>query len=412
MTVDRTNDISWRKPKFLIVILNRIISSSIIWIDFVLIFSLTAYYWLATPSIVGVAAALYGLPGLILGPFIGRAIDRSDPIKALYISYLARGITSFALVFAPTIELFLIAVLFKGIANLAAMPTEQVIIKKSFSSSQLASGIGLLTVIDQIIKICAPFFAGILAQVIFARFGFLFSAFLAMVGALTIFLLSTPSTNEDFSRSRAISSPSFRVLLVALSQEKILKFSFTAALIQSFLLGVYDPLLALFLKQLGYNAASFGVIVSCTAVGGIIGATIYKRAITSCSHSSLLSGAMCGFGFTVLMPGILFLNNMHISILLLYALWVLNGICYALTAMYFAVTLQQRCDLETIATVSASARSALIFVMIIGPLIGSSLVKYSSLGFVFLLSGILAVVTGIAMFCMRSNDDPAVGDCG
>lgn len=409
MTIEKATDINWLKSNYLIVLINRVISSSIIWIDFVLIFSLTAYYWLATPSIVGVAAALYGLPGLILGPLIGRAIDKANPMKALYISYLARGVTSFALVLAPSIELFLIAVFFKGIANLAAMPTEQVIIKKSFSNAQLASGISLLTVIDQIIKVGAPFFAGVLAQVVFARFGFLFSAILSMIGALAIFLLSTPSTHEDFSRSRSNSSSSFRDLLVALSRETILKLAFTAALIQSFLLGVYDPLLALFLKELGYNAASFGIIVSCTAVGGIIGAAFFRATASACSPTSLLSGSMCGFGLTVLTPGVLFMNTLPIPITLLYALWVLNGICYALTAMYFAVSLQRRCRLEIIASVSASARSILIFSMIVGPLIGSSLVTYSSIGFVFLLSGVLAAVSGFVMMFIRANENTTAG---
>ena len=76
---------------------------------------------------------------------------------------------------------------------------------------------------------------------------------------------------------------------------------------------------------------------------------------------------------------------------LMLGLWGANGAFYALAAMSFGVIMQTRCPVETIGTVSASARSAQLFVMVLGPLIGASVANATSLELVFVLSGIVAL---------------------
>lgn len=51
----------------------RVLSSGIVWVDFTLIFSLLGYHWHADAVTIGVASALYGLPGLLLGSFSARS---------------------------------------------------------------------------------------------------------------------------------------------------------------------------------------------------------------------------------------------------------------------------------------------------------------------------------------------------
>jgi MFS family permease len=103
----------------------RVLSSAILWVDFTLVFSLLGYYWHADATTIGVASALYGLPGLVLGPFFGALADRVNPVAMLAVSYLARALTSLLLLFAPDIHFFVLLVFLKGLANLGAMPTGQ-----------------------------------------------------------------------------------------------------------------------------------------------------------------------------------------------------------------------------------------------------------------------------------------------
>ncbi|WP_057446994.1 MFS transporter [Pseudomonas syringae group genomosp. 3] len=384
-------------PAYLVVLITRVVSSCAIWIDFVLIFSLASYFWHSTPTTVGATAALYGLPGLLIGPFIGRLADRTSPVKVLYISYVARGLTSIGLAFAPSWELFLLFVFFKGVSNLAATPAEQILLKLSLKDAQIASGVSFLAVVDQVVKIGAPLIAATMAQFFFAQSGFLFSAVLAIIGMLILLMFSLFS--KAFATAECtVSKPiRFRLLLATIHKNFFLKLAFYVALTQSLILGIYDPLLALLLKQLGFTSGSFGVIVSCTASGGIIGAIIFRKYLSSFNPIILTAASLCGFGFTVFVPGAIYLAGFTPPMALLCFLWVFNGAFYAISALFFVTTMQKQCAVEIIGTVSASARSIMISVMVIGPIIGSWLASFTSIGFVFFASGFLAISSGICL---------------
>lgn len=395
MTSDPTTAGLLKTPAYLVVLITRVVSSCIIWIDFVLIFSLASYFWHSTPTTVGATAALYGLPGLLIGPFIGRLADQTSPVKVLYFSYITRGLTSIGLAFAPSWELFLLFVFLKGISNLAATPAEQILLKLSLKKIQIASGVSALAVVDQVVKIGAPLIAAAMAQFFFAQSGFLFSAALAVIGMLilvTFSIFSNAFTTVDRPASKPIS---FKLLLVTIHKNFVLKLAFYVALTQSLILGIYDPLLALLLKQLGFTSGSFGVIVSCTALGGIIGAIVFRKNLSSFNPILVTAASLCGFGFTVFVPGAIYLTGFTPPMALLCFLWIFNGAFYAISALFFVTTMQKQCAVEIIGTVSASARSIMISVMVMGPIIGSWLANFTSIGFVFFASGLLAISSGI-----------------
>lgn len=395
MTSDFVSDNLRKSPAYLVVLITRVISACIMWVDFVLIFSLASYFWESTPTTVGATAALYGLPGLIFGPFLGRFADQTNPVKVLYISYSARCLTSVGLAYAPSWKIFLLFVFLKGVSNLAATPAEQILLKLSLKSSQVASGISILTMVDQTVKIGAPLVAAVMAQFFFAQSGFLFSSVLAIIGILVLYLFSVFSNVFKTIDRAASKTISFKYLLSALNQDIVLKVAFFAAVTQSLILGIYDPLLALLLKQIGFPAGSFGVIVSCTASGGILGALIFRRYLAKTNPLTVLVSSLCGFGGTIFVPGAMYLADSTPTISLLCLLWILNGAFYATSSLFFVTTMQKRCAVEIIGTVSASARSIIISVMVMGPIIGSWLAHYTSIGFVFFVSGIFAIISGV-----------------
>ncbi|MFS8978005.1 hypothetical protein PO002_26445 [Cupriavidus necator] len=65
----------------------RVVSSMMVWLDITVIFSLLGFYWTADAMALGTAAALYGLPGLVVGPSFGSLADRSNPLAMLVVSY-------------------------------------------------------------------------------------------------------------------------------------------------------------------------------------------------------------------------------------------------------------------------------------------------------------------------------------
>lgn len=263
----------------------RACSSVILWVDFTLIFSLLSYHWQVGASTLGIASALYGLPGLMLGPLFGRLADRHPPFKLLYLSYLARSLTSLLLIFAPSTLVFC-----KGLGNLGAMPTEQVLVRVLLSQNQIVSNASLTTAIDQISKICAPLVGTLLAQWFRPAAGFGLSALLALLGLALLHLLQRhcqPLTQKMAERPGA----TIGALFALLRRDTVFRLAFYATVMQS----------------------------------------------------------------------------------MVYRNW---------------------CHLEEIGTVTASARSAQLLALVIGPLAGAALSGVSSLQLVFVLSGSMALLWG------------------
>ncbi|VVE59557.1 MFS transporter [Pandoraea sputorum] len=384
----------FKVPGYPLLLTTAAASSIILWVDFTLMFSTLSYDWHAASTTVGLASALYGLPGLILGPWFGRLADRSDALTVLMLSYVARGTTSLLLMFAPNAPLFVLLIFVKGLSNLGAMPAEQILIRSVLTREQLASNASLMTLIDQVIKIAAPLLAAAFSLSSRPGSGFGLSCALALVGLLCLVALRSQRRRSDTSPPTDIPLGVSPLLTLWKSQPEF-RVTFLAVLIQCAVLGLYDPLLALFLRGRGFPASTFGMIVSFTAAGAIVGAALFKRYLSGCAARGLTSHALIAFGLTVAIPGVLATAQVPIAYEVLLILWAVNGCAYALTAMSFRVTMQTACPQTSLGAVSATARSAQLAMLVLGPLIGSSVARIVGIPIVFSLSGLLAMLAGV-----------------
>jgi len=381
----------------------RFSSSVTLWVDFVLIFTVLTFGFDASPQILGYAAALYGLPSLLLGPFFGTLADHTSPLKFLTISFLIRFIVACLLFGATSEAFFLVFVCLKGISNLGSGAAEIILTRKLLTNKDLVNNISLITIMDQCIKVCSPLAAGIIATMADKAYGFLISASFSLLGIFCVVLLSLNCREKKIHNPEKRSFGSFEALKVLLRSGPSTQLFFICALIQSAVLGCYDSLLSIFLKNIGFEAYVFGVIVSSTALGGILAGLIFKLVypskISLCSTFSLLI-----FGLMVATAGLLPMIE-HVSILAtLIFVFFIAGFAYGLTSLGFGVTLQKYCPLSNLGTVSASARSLTLLFMIAGPIFGAWLSTLISIGGVFFLSGGIAVFFG-ALLYFRYRDD-------
>lgn len=396
-------------PGYKALLAARCSSSVTLWLDFTLIFSLLSYHWHADGITIGAASALYGLPGLVLGPFLGSLADRRNPVVMLAISYLARGVTSVLLIVAPDLQIFILLVLIKGIANLGAMPAEQVLIRLMLDKDQLVSNASVMTAVDQLTKICAPLAAAGVTGLYRPAAGLGLSAAMAMVGLLCLPALRWVVPSQ--AQRAGIERPKWHYgpLLQLARENRRFRQALVCVLWLTAILGLYDPQLSLFLREEGLPAAAFGMIVSCTAGGALAGALSF-RTLHRRYGRHLPSGGLVVFGLTVLLPGGLAGMGIAIPLPFWFALWIANGCAYGLTAMSFGVTLQQESPVEVIGTVSAAARSAQLGALVVGPLLGASIGKLLGIPLMFVLSGGLAVMAGSFMLWrMQSGKDLVVG---
>ena len=113
--------------------------------------------------------------------------------------------------------------------------------------------------------------------------------------------------------------------------------------------------------------------------------------------------SLTGFGVSVFVPGILAWLGIRVPVASLLGLWVLNGLCYGVTAMHFGVTQQLRCPAETIGAVASTARSAQLAALVAGPVLGASLATVLGVAGVLTLAGAAAVAFALGASWVRGT---------
>ncbi|QHE91350.1 MFS transporter [Pandoraea fibrosis] len=371
---------------------SRSLGAAILWIDFTLIFESLAFRWDADAVSVGFAMTLYGLPGVLLGPWVGAYADKVCPWRLLRWSYAARALTAIALWQAPTLGMFLACVALKGLSNMVPAPAEQQLFRRILDDNALPANAGRVTLIDQITKVVAPLVAAFTAYVGFSGF-----AISAAFGGAGFFLVSGSRTpiNTGAHPPTQRARPLWAVFHSVLRDHAMLKRVFIITLCQAFILGFYDALLSLFLKARGYPDGTYGSLVGCTAAGAMIGAVVFRHAVGRFESSALLAISCPLFGLTILTPAVMVYANVAMPLPFMLGLWVCNGLGYGLGVMLMMVTFQRECPPETLGTVTSTGRSLQLLLLIVAPLAGGALSSVTSIELVFLIAGVAAVGLGL-----------------
>ncbi|CAJ0819883.1 MFS transporter [Ralstonia flaminis] len=380
---------------------SRIFNSVAIWVDFTLIFSILSFNFDATPRTLGVAAALYGLPGLLLGPFIGMLADRKSPALIMLVSTSGRFATSLLLAIAPNEAFFIAAVFLKGISNLGAVPAEQVLIRRLLSDQQIVSTTTLTSVVDQCTKIASPLLGAALATVSQSRGGFLLTAILALASAGCAVRIAATIGWQSTDRGTTGRLPNFSVLWETLSQKPRLALALMLVVALSLTLGLYDSIVVILLREQGLPPSAFGTIVSFTAAGAILCALVLKRLLDRTSEFLVMLLSASGFSMTVIAAGILALTSDQLGLPVLCVLWLMNGFCYAGGVMAYSISLQKESPRELLGSLSATGRSLQLGALVCGPVVGSWVAQHFGTPWTFIGAGALglfvAMVSGSAL---------------
>lgn len=364
------------------------------WFDYVAVVALIAYVWGHGPVALAFLALAFSLPYVIAGPLLAAWVDRTELKRVLLVSNLGRGALTFALALAPNVEVLLLLVLLRGIVDSAFTPARQSAIQLTTPEPLLMAANGLHQGINQASKIIGPAAGGLLLALLPAQGVFVVNGFLSVVAFLILLGLKLPprahvlhGTAEPFLRRVSGGIAEFgrnRRLLAVLI--------FAAA--ANFIFFLYDTQIALLTSRLGYDATAFGLTVTASGVGGVVGAFLAgmvrpKRPLAMMAIPALISGPVTiavalAAGWSLAIPFPLFCVVMA----------VMGGTTVFMMVPYRSV-IQAETPPDRIGRVTAAGEAAMISAMMSAPFLGSLISAGFGVPAPFILGGALLILLGL-----------------
>ncbi len=157
---------------------------------------------------------------------------------------------------------------------------------------------------------------------------------------------------------------------------------------------LYDTLIALLAADFGYDQVIYGLSVTASGLGGIIGsiaagALANRRPLALMGVGALLSGSVTA------MLGLAALGGQAVSpILFLASLAVMGGAAASMMVPYRSI-IQAQVAQDRIARVYAAGEAIIVSAMLSAPFLGSAIADHYGIGAPFLVGGALIVLVGL-----------------
>lgn len=366
------------------------------WLDIFLIFSIPSFLWKSSPAEIALLASCFGIPSLLLGPFIGVFLDRTDPQKVMMFGLLARTMLTVMIAFTPGFQAFVVLVLFKGLANILYWPASLIVCNHIVRDKARVKYFSSQSAFDQITKIGAPLIAGILAMAMDQQLAFLISAAATLVctaillrlNKLVLVMFTPPAQKQSIN---GLLKDFFLGLRSIKTMSPALLLSIALSIGMSLALAVYDPHLAAFLGSKGFDPGVFSIVVSATGVGALVGATLIRFRFNKSTPIELIRAGVTVFAIAVTSASmIMVFTSELLGRSTLFAIWFLNGLGYVVFTIGCSVNMQNLCPQALLGRINTSVRSLqMLAAVLLGPSIGAWLISAHSREAPFIVSTVL-----------------------
>jgi MFS family permease len=236
----------------------------------------------ASPSELGVLAALSSIPILLFSLVAGVWVDRLPRRPIMIFADVARllllltvplaaftGHLNMALVYIVTVALSLLTLLF-NVAYRAVLPG-------LISREHLLEGNTKLATSSSLAEVGGPSIAGALIQAISAPVAIIFDALTFLISAISVGLIRQPEP-PPATRSGESMLGEVRAGFGVIMHHPILRALVIGNTARAFFGNFYAALYSLFvIRELGLSAVTLGVIVSAGGIGALVGAVLAQR---------------------------------------------------------------------------------------------------------------------------------------
>lgn len=357
------------------------------WINFLAILNIATYRFNATPFDLVILSAALLLPPILLTKVISDVCGRHASTRVLVAALAVTLGTTAALLWVGNFVAFLAAIAVKSAALGFTDPSETRYVTTSVAEAQQSRAFRLLTLAQSVAKIGAPAAGGLVA----AWSGDHHTMLVSMVfiaAAIVLMLLSSV-------RAEAAREP-------APADEVAPRVRYTGPVMPLLLcVGIYFALAAainnqfpLMLKNFGFDKSVLGILVSVSALGGVLASLVpVAQNAQRAGVAALVVPGLATCGVFVAIGGIFQLPLRPAECLLALAFFA-TGLVGARFRVKCRLFIARRLP-DQVASASAALQSAGMLTQFVAPCIGAVLTSCLSTSEVFVVLG-LACAAGLA----------------
>ena len=368
------------------------------WLDYAAIIALLVFAWGEGPFVLALFALALTLPYVVVGPLLAVVVDRAPLRRILVVSNLGRGLTTLALVFAPSTALVLLIVFARACIDSAFTPARQAAIQASTPPELLGSANGLHQAINQTSKIAGPALGGLLLAFIPAQGVFGINSVLSLLAAVICLGVILPTKPKNSQHAGFLAEAAAGISEFRRSRRLLAALIFSAVAYFSFFL--YDALIALLTDQFGLGATAFGIGIAASGGGGLLGAFWAGKLASSHPMQTMIAAAGFSGSVTVIIATSA-LMGIAVPALPFYLALALMGGSTAFMLVPYRTIIQAETPPDRIARVFAAGEAVITAVMLSAPFIGSFIASTWGTGMAFLCGGLMLVLLSLISAIVR-----------
>jgi len=369
------------------------------WLDYVAVVALLVYAWHEGAFVLALFAVALALPYVLVGPFAATIVDRTDIRTVLVVSNFGRALATGALIFAPNPAIVLAIVFIRSSVDSAFTPARQTALQIATPPELLPVANGAHQGINQISKIVGPALGGLALTMISPQAIFAINASLSLLAAMILLGLRLPKRPVSSEVRKSIFADVPAGLQEFGKNRKLLgALIFASSAYFAFFL--YDTLIALLAVKLGFDASIYGLSITISGLGGLVGALVagtfdVKRPVMVMALAALVSAPVTIVLAACAMAGI------EINHWVFYAAMAIMGGSTAFMLVPYRTIIQKETPGDRIARVVATGEAISMMAMLSAPFLGSLIAETFGVGAAFLAGGMLLLSIGtIAMLTL------------
>ena len=372
------------------------------WIDFLAILTLAAYAYQANAFVMALVSALFLVPAMLLGPRVGRWLDRSSPGALILAALALRTLATALLMLQPSLWVFCVLVGLRSAFTVPVDPAFNVLVSRVVASDQVPRYFGLLGLLRNGSKIAAPVLGTTIASLYGEGMALGLSVgmtIVAMVVAAGVVFGTSKPAQDTAATIPAAAGPASSQGAPAGSPARpptsplLAQLLFTVTVF-AFMVFFVNNQLPILLRDGGFDKALLGVLVSSSGAGGILAAMYMMRnnaAVLAEDPMLATTVSVLAIAACFVLLGLAFLLPLSLATYAAGAIFFCTGIFASIEAIRSNTVVVQQFP-DQVGEVSGTIQSYTSAAMLAAPWLAAAVIPHVSLPLLLIGDGVLGFI--------------------